>query len=418
MKKIFTRSLSVLAVAALASAGVAFTAGAAQALPVTVSFGDENCDIATGGTLIPFIDGADVTISNADTVDESLDYSIVLDFDRTYQQGTLAAGQTLHLTIPLPEDSDTTIQVFDTAVGGGLLDGSLQTVNCVPNSSPEAVATIAPASCVFPVGGIIPPRPGFTFTLDNSEGTGPADYEFVAGDTSVEGGVVAAGDVRTRFWSLDEDQPLVATINSVDAAGDPVVLSTETRSVNCVADRPVITAPTEGQSVTSPVTITGTGTVGDDIAVIVGEASVFEQQAQDSSARLAAPSVPVIDEDGVKVYETVVGADGTFEVLAELAPGDYGVLAGASRAEGEDGTPASSSDPSEIVSFTVVAAPVTTPSSTNPGTTVPAANASSGAGTGALANTGATPMIAAGSGIALLAAGGIALALIRRRRMI
>jgi len=416
MKKIFTRSLSVLAVAALASAGVAFTAGAAQALPATVSFGDQNCDIPTGGTLIPFIDGADVTITNADTVDQSLDYSIVLDFDRTYQQGTLDAGQTLHLTIPLPEDSDTTIQVFDTSEGGGLLGGSLQSVDCDPNYSPAAVASIADASCVFPVGGIIPPSPGFTFTLDNSEGTGPADYEFVAGDTSVESGVVAAGDVRTRFWSLSEDESLLATVSSVNAAGDPVVLESATESVNCVADTPVITAPTEGQSVTSPVSITGTGTAGDDIAVIVGEASVFEQPAD--AARLAVPSVPVIDQDGVKVYETVVAEDGTFEVLAELAPGDYGVLAGASRAEGEDGTPASSSDPTAIVSFTVVAAPVTPTTPATPGTAVPAANASSGTGTGSLANTGAAPMIAAGSGIALLAAGGIALALIRRRRAI
>jgi hypothetical protein len=417
MRKLFTRSLSVLAVAALASAGVAFTAGAAQALPASVTFSDQNCDIPTGGTLIPFIDGTDLTISNADTVDEALSYSIVLNFSTTYEQGTIAAGGERHISIPLPEDSDTTVQVFDTSEGGGLIGGSLQSVNCDPNYSPEAVATIADASCVFPTGGIIPPSPGFSFTLDNSAGTGPADYEFVAGDTSVESGVVAPGDVRTRAWSLSEDESLNATISSVNAAGEVVLLASATESVNCEADTPVITSPTEGQVALSPVTITGTGTVGDEIAIAVGDASTLDPTSDEVQGFLAeaVPSTPVVTGDGFTVYATTVGADGTFTVTAALDPGDYGVTAVAAREAAEDGTPASISDPSAIVRFSVVAAPVTPPAGGSGAGSVPAGTVSSG---GTLATTGFDPMIGAGSGLALLVVGGIALALIRRRRTV
>ena len=433
MRKLLTRSLSVLAVAALASAGIAFTAGAAQALPATVTFGTQNCDIPTGGTLGLVVDGAELTISNADTVDTDLDYSIVLNFSTTYESGTIEAGDSLRRVIPLPENSDTTIQVFDTSTGGGLIGGSLQSVDCVPNFSPAAVATIADASCVFPTGGIIPPSPGFSFTLDNSKGTGPADYEFIAGDTSVESGVVAAGDTRVRAWSLDEDTPLVATIRSVDAAGDPVTLASKTEVVNCLADTPVITTPTEGQSVLSPVTISGTATAGDTVTIAVGDADALAAgDATGDAARLqaeAVPSTPVVVADGVVAYQVVAGADGTFSVLAALEPGLYGAVAVASREASAGGAvPASVSDPSTLVTFTVAqpavvppvtppvtTPPVTAPTGTNPVVVVPAGNASSG--TGALAQTGAAPLVAGVSGLVLLLAGGLALLVIRRRRL-
>lgn len=425
MRKLFTRSLSVLAVAVLASAGVAFTAGAAQALPASVTFSDQNCDIPTGGTLIPFVDGVDLTVTNADTTDEALPYSIVLDFNRTYEQGTLEAGQERHITIPLPEDSDTTVQVFDTSEGGGLIGGNLASVDCVPNYSPEAVASITDASCEFPTGGIIPPSPGFSFTLDNSAGTGPADYEFVIGDISVESGVVAAGDTRVRAWSLsdEEDTPLLAVVNSVNAEGEVVALASKTVEVDCLADTPVITAPTEGSTVQSPVTITGTATAGDTIAVAVGDAAALAPAADAQRLQAeAVPSTPVVVGDGFVVYSTVAAADGTFSVIAELEPGDYGVTAVAGREASESGlTPASVSDPSPIVTFTVAApvpTPTPTPAPTTPGGASPAGNGSGGTGSGSLANTGFEPLAVGGSAIALLLAGGVALLLIRRRRAI
>ena len=175
----------------------------------------------------------------------------------------------------------------------------------------------------------------------------------------------------------------------------------------------MITAPTEGQIALSPVTITGTGTVGDEIAVAVGDSTTLAPTSEQAQGFLAeaVPSTPVVTGDGFTVYATTVGADGTFTVTAALDPGDYGVTAVAARAEAEDGTPASISDPSAIVRFSVVAAPVVTPPAN-----VPAGNVSSGTG-GTLANTGFDPMIGVGSGLALLVAGGIALALIRRRRL-
>ena len=427
MRTAVKRALSALSVAALALGGVALGATSAQALPGSVTFAEQNCDIPTGGTPAASVDGADLTISNATTDPAELDYSIVLDFryDDPYETGTVAAGDSERVVIPLPEGSSTTIQVFDTATGEGagtLIGGSLVDVDCTPDYSPEAVATISDSSCAFPSGGIIPPSPGFSFTLDNSKGTGPAAYSFVAGDVDVESGTVAAGDTRVRSWSLEEDTPLVATIGSVDADGEPVVLATKTELVNCEADAPTIVKPTQGQTVTSPVTVSGTGTAGDRIAVLVSDPAIAGPlvippaalSAPGFTAQLA-PTEPAVTGDGYVIYQTDVTAEGTFAISAALVPANYQTVALAARPGNEEGTvPPSVSDPSAIVDFVVVAAPTPTPTPTpSPAVIVPAGKP--GGGSGTLANTGSAPLIAGGGALALLAAGGIALALRRRQ---
>jgi hypothetical protein len=419
MRTLFRRSLAVTAALVLTAAGVAVGTAAAQAdVPATasVAFSDQNCDIPTGGTLIPFVDGVDLTITNAADATAAFDYSIVEDFNSNspYEQGTLQPGTDRHITIPLSEDTDTTVQVFDTSPGGGLIGGTLASVDCTPNSSPQAVATIAPADCAFPTGGIIPPSPGFSFTLDNSAGTGPADYTFTAGDTTVENGVVAAGDTRTRAWSLDEDTPTVATISSVDTDGNPVVLTSSTEEVNCVADTPTITSPTAGQVLTSsPADITGTGTPGDGITVVVGDASTFAAASGSADLQtLAAASTPVLEGDGFTVYATTVGADGTFAVSAPVTNGDYGVAAIASRDASEGGAvPASVSSPSGTVLFSV-AIPVVPAGTITPGATT-GGSTTNGTGAGTLASTGLDPMLPIGSAIALLLAGAVVM-IVRR----
>jgi hypothetical protein len=432
MKKPLRRSLSVLAALALTASGVALTATSASALPATATISEQNCDIPTGGTLFPFVDGAEITIVNSDQIDEDLDYSIVLDFqyDSPYEQGTVAAGDDRTLVIPLEEDSSTTIQVLDTSEGGGIIGGGVVDVNCTPDYSPEAVGSIQPASCAFPTGGIIPPSPGFSFTLDNSEGTGPAAYAFVAGDVEVESGTIDAGETRVRAWSLEEDTPLTATVSSVDADGEPVVLAESIEEVNCLADTPVLVTPVDGSEVASPVDITGTGTAGDLITVVVGDESVLGDRAGLLAA--AEPTVPVEEGDGLTIYEVTVGADGSFAVLADLAEGEYGAVAIASREASDDGlVPASVSDPSNVVLFTVAAVipptptptptpdptPVPSPTPTTPAVpSVPSGNGGSGTTGGSLARTGAAPFAAAGAGLLLLVAGGASVLVLRRRR--
>jgi hypothetical protein len=410
------RTLAVLAAVALTGSGVAFTATSASALPATVAFSEQTCDIPVGDDLV---DGIDLTITNSEEVDQELQYSIVLDFAYAtpYEVGTIAAGDDERVVIPRPEGSSTTVQVFNTAEGGGLFAGALIDVNCGPDYSPEAVGSIQPASCAFPTGGIIPPSPGFSFTLDNSEGEGPAAYAFVAGDVPVESGTVAPGETRVRAWSLEEDTPLVATVSSVDAEGEPVVLAESTEEVNCEADTPVLTAPADGSDVNSPVTIGGTGTAGDQIRIVVGDETVITEPQASGFLAAAEPAVPVEEGEGFAVYETTVQADNTFAISVELEVGAYGAAAIASRAASEDGlVPASVSEVSNIVLFDVIAVVPPTPPSPpapapNPG--VPSAPTGNG---GSLANTGATPLAAGGAGLLLLLAGGASVLLLRRRR--
>ncbi|WP_153001761.1 hypothetical protein [Curtobacterium oceanosedimentum] len=182
----------------------------------------------------------------------------------------------------------------------------------------------------------------------------------------------------------------------------------ETAPTTPVLDKPVITAPKDGATVTGPdVTFEGTGTPGSNILLVAVPTDQLNARA---AAEPADPTDPI-----------VVGADGTWSVTLAVEPGDYTAVAQGFLldADGEpvvdaDGEPVVS-DPSDPVEFTVTAAvaPVgTTPAAGSGGAgTAPVATTP----TGQLAFTGAD-LAPAGIAAGLLALIGTALMVVMARR--
>lgn len=402
MTSILKRTFAVLGVAALTAAGVALTAAPAQALPGSVTFEEGNCAISTGeGT----VDGLAFTVTNADTTDEDLTYEVVINFDTVDQTITLGPGESQRTVLELPEDENTTVQVRG---NGGFFGGNLASVDCVGNYSPDVTGSIQ-SSCLLDTGGIVGEIPGVLLTADNSEGDTVTEYSFTVGDVSLEGGQLDPGEVRQRSTTLDEDTPTHVEVGSVDEEGDYRVLAEADITLNCIADTPVITSPTEGQVlIGSPTTITGTGTPGDQIALFVVEAAVYDAAAEDAGpAALAVPvTVPTVDEDGVLIFEATVDENGEFAAQTPLAIGDYVTFAIAAR-DATDESDASVSGQSNVVRFSVAAAPVVP---VNPA--VPAGTGATGGKT--LASTGFEPVLPISIAGGLLLAGA-AVFMLRRR---
>ena len=400
MTSLLKRTFAVLGVAALTATGVALSAAPAQALPGSVVFEDGNCGISTGeGT----VDGLAFTVSNATTTDESLTYEVVINFDTVDQTITLAPGESQRTVLELPEDENTTVQVRG---NGGFFAGNLASVDCVGNYSPDVTGSIQ-SSCLLDTGGVIGEIPGVLLTADNSTGETVTEYYFTVGDVSLEGGQLDPGEVRQRSTTLDEDTPTHVEVGSVDEEGDYRVLAEADVTLNCIADTPVITSPTEGQILTgSPTTITGTGTAGDVVTLGVYDRAVFENESAGAgdAARAIPVTVPIESGEGYLIFTTTVDANGEFAVETPLAVGDYVVLAIAGRAASAD-SDASISGLSNVVMFSVAAAPVVpvTPA-------VPAGTA----GGKALAATGFAPVLPISIAGGLLLAGAAAF-LMRRR---
>lgn len=400
MTSILKRTFAVLGVAALTAAGVALTAAPAQALPGSFTI-TEGCDIASGESSV---DGVSITIDNGDDETGSLDYSVKLNLSGPIvRTGTVAAGESETFALELPEDVSTAVQIF---FGDVLQGGDTITTNCVGNYSPDVTGSIE-ASCLLDSGGIALPEPGVLLTADNTDGDGPADYYFTVGDIDLESGTVAAGDDRLRSNTLEEDTPTHVEVGSVDEDGDYRVLAEADITLNCIADTPVITSPTEGQVLLgSPSTITGTGTPGDQIALFVIEAAVYDAAFEDAgpAARAVPVTVPTVDEDGVLIFETTVDENGEFAAQTPLAIGEYVTFAIAAR-DATDESDASVSGQSNVVRFSVAAAPVVP---VNPA--VPAGTT----GGKALAATGFAPVLPISIAGGLLLAGAAAFMLRRR----
>lgn len=400
MTSILKRTFAVLGVAALTAAGVALTAAPAQALPGSVVFEEGNCAIDTGdGT----VDGLAFTVTNASTTDEALTYEVVINFNTVDQTITLEPGDSQRTVLELPEDESTTVQVRG---NGGFFGGNLASVDCVGNYSPDVTGSIQ-SSCLLDTGGIIGEIPGVLLTADNSEGETVTEYSFTVGDVSLESGQLDAEEVRVRSTTLEEDVPTHVEVGSVDEEGDYRVLAEADITLNCIADTPVITSPTEGQVlIGSPTTVTGTGTPGDQVALFVVEAAVYDAAAEDAgAAALAAPvTVPTVDEDGVLVFETTIDENGEFAAHTPLAIGEYVTFAIAARDATAD-SDASVSGPSNVVRFSVAAAPIVP---INPA--VPAGST----GGKALAATGFAPVLPISIAGGLLLAGAAAFMLRRR----
>ena len=399
MSSILKRTFAALGVAVLTVAGVTIAAAPAQALPGSAVFEEGNCAIPDGdGT----VDGLAFTVTNAATVDAALTYEVVINFATVDQTITLAPGESRRTVLALPEDENTTVQLRSTG-DDGFFAGNLASVDCVGNYSPTVTGGIE-SSCLLDTGGVIGEIPGVQLTADNSEGDTVTSYSFTVGDVALESGSLAPGETRVRSTTLDEDTPTRVVIGSAAQDGGERVLAQQDITLNCVADTPVITSPTEGQVLLgSPTTVTGRGTPGDVVSVAIADATKFDvtDEGNDVSTLAAAPvTVPTVSGDGYTVFVATVAADGTFAVQAPLPVGSYGVVALAARTATAQ-NPASISLPSAIVRFSV-AAPVVTPAGTV-------------AGAGTLAATGFAPALPISLAGGLLLAG-VGVLLTRRRR--
>lgn len=372
------------------------------------TIGEASCLLPTGG-IIPPSPGFLWTFDNTAGTGPA-DYEFVKN-DTVVESGTLAAGETRSYAASLtPNESGTSaIRSVDAAGDPVTLATGAFDLDCEPGPAPTGFVT--DASCEIPTGGILVPTiPGVEYTFDNSLGTSDAPYAFLDGETVIESGTVAEGDTRVRSVSLTEDVETVVQVVTEDADGNTVVLDAKTVTLDCVANTPVITAPTDGSTVTTPTTIIGgTGDAGETITIVIEPA---ERAAADESPAFAAAAI-----ETPATLTTTVQPDGTFALPVELAVGDYTVTATATRAASASGVvPASTSGPSVPVDFSV--AIVTPP--TDPGTGGGGGGGGTGNGGGgdSLANTGVDTAQVSGfaalAGLLLLV--GAAVTSIARRR--
>lgn len=331
------------------------------------TIGEASCLLPTGG-IIPPSPGFLWTFDNTAGIGAA-DYEFVKN-DTVIESGTLAAGETRSYAASLtPNESGTSaIRSVDASGAPVTLATGAFDLDCEPGPAPTGAVT--DASCEIPTGGILVPTiAGVEYTFDNSLGTSDAPYAFLDGETVIESGTVAEGDTRIRSVSLVEDVETVVQVVTEDVDGSTVVLDAKTVTLDCVANIPTITAPTDGSTVTSATTIIGgTGDAGETITIVIAPAAADDEAPAFAAAAIETPAT----------LTTTVQPDGTFALPVELANGDFTVTATATRTASTSGiVPASTSAPSAPVAFSV--AVVSTPAAPGNG---------SGTGNGSLANTG------------------------------
>jgi len=212
---------------------------------------------------------------------------------------------------------------------------------------------------------------------------------------------VVTDGVWTTTGTYSADAPLGQTVNVNQVTGGAgrgeATVNFQLPAAVLLA-APVITSPTEGQTVLGgQVTITGTGIAGDYIGVFVVPTRLLQESDPNRRAAAAEAAAPADPSDDIPV-----GADGTWSVTVALAPDAYTVIA----FQADDPTGAGSvSAPSAPVNFILAAAPA----AVAPGTT-PTASGTTLAATGVDTNA----FLGLGS---LLALGGAALLIVRKRRL-
>jgi len=220
-------------------------------------------------------------------------------------------------------------------------------------------------------------------------------------------GASGRGDVRVTF-NLPADE-VVPPVTQLDA--------------------PVIVHPEDGQTIREDtVTIDGTGTPGAYVVVAVATDSFFDEYSTDlrnlllaaveaSNPALADQMSLLADEDASAAAEPtpldepiLVGADGTWTVTVALEDGSYTAAALQVAADMEAGTVSAVSGYSNQVDFIVAPALVPAPAGAG---TVP----SNASGTSALPETGSNDAGLIGLAAALTLAGGLLVALRRKRAL-
>ena len=330
------RAVAVPAVLTLALGGALLSATAAQAAD-----GQLVVTSPVGGPL----DTRSVVVEGSAVVGSTITVLVGGGTETLAQQPVFADG-TFSLTLPFygtGTDDSQSIDVTGTTATGEAFDAPVSIDFTMPSYAPPTVAA--------PLEGTTTPTRDVTITGQASPGSvvtvADPDISEPAGQQTVP-----ASGQYSIVVSYDETATEAQTVLVSSSAWDvPVERSFALPPVATVPtpvlDAPVITAPTQGETVTgTEVTFEGTGTPGVDIGLVVAPTDQVSTLADDPAARI------------------VVDAAGDWTVTLALAPADYTAVAAQVLldAAGQpvvdaNGAPVASA-PSAPVDFTLEAAAV------------------------------------------------------------
>lgn len=378
-RRLFAAPAAIVLALALALAGAVVVAGPANAAPVTL--------VVTAP-----LAGATVTSRTFDVTGTGTDGGVVGVTDGTAILGTTTVGLVSpgvwSVTVTFPETAATaqtlTVAQLDPS---DLADPAAGTVTLA--------ITLPAAVAADPAGPIVVDVPvdGSTLTSRTVDFAGSAPVgsfvtasllgQVVTSTTIAAGGAFAF----TLPFPFALGDTVTVTFAGTDAAGVALVPVDVSFDLPAPVAAPVITAPVTGSTTTgTSVTFSGTGIVGDNIALVILPADAATTTAL-AALDPAAFTAPI-----------TVGAAGTWSVTYSLVLGSFTATALHTSAAVGDAAPEALSGSSNSVAF-VLAAPVVT-------TVVRPAE---------LAATGATTDALVGPGALLLGAG-LLLVLAARRR--
>ncbi|KQO46727.1 MULTISPECIES: hypothetical protein [unclassified Frigoribacterium] len=333
------RAVAVPAVVTLALGGALLSTTAAQAVAGDLVVSSP----ATGATT----NSRTVTVTGSATPGAAIE--VFTDSTETTSLGTAAAdatsgAYTAALT-PYADDATPAQSVFVVESFPDEADETAAVDFFLPNldvTSPEAGATTASRTVEVTGTGI----PTATVNLSPSVGDAVIGQISVGADRTWTGSVTFPADA-TPEQTITVDQVLGGSGRGQVVL--PVVLPAVVTppTTPTALDAPVITAPTQGSTVTgTEVTFEGTGTPGADIGLLVTPTDTVSTLADDPAARI------VVDENG------------DWTVTAALQPGAYTAVAlqvlldaAGQPVLDENGLPVASDD-STPVDFTLEAAAV------------------------------------------------------------
>ncbi|WP_148050113.1 LPXTG cell wall anchor domain-containing protein [Frigoribacterium sp. PhB107] len=316
-----------------------------------------------------------------------------------------------------------------------LAPGSLGTGANVTQSNPDAQVGRLSVNFTFAQAPVPAIAPTITATPDEvtvdeatTTGVAIAATGFSPGEeittvvTDSEGAVVELADRALNYYADDTVGAYADTVVFADdvLADDYTITLTGVRSgivqavdvtvadeVVLLTPTPVITSPTEGQVVTGgTVTISGTGPVGTGIVLTVADSSFLDGTVTETPAAgrfyITDLADPILVDDA-----------GNWTVSVELLPGEYvtQAIAAELNADGSVNETGGVSEPSNVVAFSLVAAPA----AVVPPVVTPAAPVARPAGlayTGSEASQGVV-----GAALLLLLGGGLLVAARRRRAL-
>ncbi|WP_191089255.1 LPXTG cell wall anchor domain-containing protein [Microbacterium radiodurans] len=367
-------------------------------LPAVVPVGNFTVTAPENGSTV---ESRTVTFTGTGT-EGSLVNVLNVDGSRAADQARVNSAGQWSTTTTYADDAPVAQTVNINQVTGGAGRG-----NATVNFTLPAVVPVGNFTVTAPENGSTVESRTVTFTGTGTEGS-TVNVLDVDGNRAAPQAVVNGDDQWSTTVTYSDDAPVAQTVNINQVTGgagrgNATVNFTLPAPAPAELPAPVITSPTEGQTVTgTQVTFEGTGTPGAYIGLLVVPTELVEDAAPQARAAAPAPADPA---DPILVDE-----NGNWTVTLALLPENYTVVAiQAADPEGATGLSAAS----EPVNFSLVA-PVPAPAGGGSGA-APAANPTNPT---LAATGGADPSLMFGIAALTLLAGAGALVVSKRRRVL